>query len=92
MYISVFTVGDLWDVGKYHRLSLDELIQEVLLKSLELVLDNVATASNEGIVAVRQENGLRLLLIDNVTMINEGDGNLEFTPNCLKSTAEGINK
>ena len=60
---------------------MDEPIQEVFLKSWEIVGHVLTFPHGEGVAAVREDDGGKLLFVgEEVTAMDVGDGDLVFPP------------
>ena len=60
---------------------MDKQVENVLLQSLMVVLDDLSLSDLEGIVAVREDDGRELVLVvQEVAAMEVGDGNLVLTP------------
>jgi len=60
---------------------MDEPIQELFLKGLEVIGNVLAFSYSKGVVAVGEDKGRKLLLIgEEMTAMDVGDGNLVFLP------------
>ena len=69
---------------------MDELIQELFLKGWEVVGNVLAFSHSEGVVAVGEDKGRKLLLIgEEVTVMDVCDGNRVLLPQ--EYTASGRN-
>ena len=71
------------NIKKDHRFPINESIEDVFLKSRQVVLDVLAFPNSEGIMAVGENDGLKLMLIvKKVTSVDVGDGDLVLSPDC----------
>ena len=60
---------------------MDESVQNVVLQSLVVVLDVFSLSDLEGVVAVRENDGRKLVLIvQEMTTVEVGDRYLALTP------------
>ena len=80
--IDVFSIDNMWYIiDNNQRLSMDEAVQDVLLQSLMVIHDVLSLSDFEGVVAVREDDGRKLVLIvQKVTAVEVCDRNLVLTP------------
>ena len=79
--VNVFPVNNLRDVNQNQWLPMDKAVENVLLQSLMVGLDDLSLSDREGIVAVREDDGRELVLVvQEVAAMQVSDGNLVLTP------------
>ena len=62
--IDILLVTDMWDIFDINnRLPMNEAVQDTFLKSWQVIGDLMTLAHTEGVVAVREKNGLELTLV-----------------------------
>ena len=79
--VDVLLVPDVRDVYQNGGLAMDEPIQDVFLESWEVVGHLLAPPHAEGVVAVREEDGLQLgLVVQQVALVDVGQLDLVLLP------------
>ena len=61
--VDIFLVAHLQDVDQDPRLPMDEALKDVFLECWQVIGDLMATADTQGVVAVREEDGLQLAVV-----------------------------
>ena len=81
--VDIFSVSHVRNIKKDHWFPINESIEDVLLKSRQVVFDVLALSNSEGIMTVGENDGLKLMLIvKKVTSVDVGDGDLVLPPDC----------
>ena len=63
MAADILLVADMRDVYQDGGFAVNELVQDTFLKSWQIIGDLATLAHTEGVVAVREKNGLELALV-----------------------------
>ena len=83
--VYIFSVSHVRNIKKDHWFPINESIEDVLLKSSQVVLDVLALPNSEGIMTVGENDGLKLMLkVKKVTSVDVGDGDLVLPPDCRR--------
>jgi hypothetical protein len=83
----ILLVDHLGNIQKNQRLSVDKSVEDMLLQSLMVVLDILSLSDLEGVVAVGEDDGGKLVLIvQEVAAMEVRDGNIMLTPKGMNAT------